>query len=301
MGCLGRYVIIMNPLITGAIASSYRENLLLDDYSGAVGAYSVSRYLKKDFTNKAVVQLRRDSDGATSDFTPTEITDGTATSWAGMGQSARVNIWYDQSGNGNDISQSSLYNKPYLIISGTVQTLDGTKAAVDFDGTNDAIWINSQFPDIVLNNISVFCVAKYDTVPTTPSETLYSLGWTAGNGRFFMTNWSSSGYEYGYYFGYAGTWNALTGGPSADTSKHLFHSIAGSTLGHFEAWVDTTSMGYVTLSSNTTSGTYGLGGVNSTTSYAFDGKMSEFILYQSDQYSNIASIRSNVNSYYTLY
>ena len=56
-----------------------------------------------------------------------------------------------------------------------------------------------------------------------------------------------------------------------------------------------------TLSSNTTSGTYGLGGVNSTTDYPFDGKISEFILYQSDESSGATSIRSNINSYYTLY
>ena len=291
----------MNPLITGTIASSYKEDLLLDTYSGAVGAFSVTRYLKKEFIGKAVVQLRRDSDGATADFIPTDLTDGTATSWAGMGQGARVNVWYDQSGNGNDISQSSLYSKPYLIMSGTVQTLDGSKVAIDFDGTNDVIWIDSVFPDIVLNNISVFCVAKYDTTPTTPSECLYSLGWTAGSGRFFMQNWSSSGYEYGYYFGYAGTWDAAQGGPTADTDKHLFSSIAGSTQGTFEAWVDTTSMGSATLSSNTTSGTYGLGGVNSTTSYAFDGKMSEFILYQSDQSAVRLSIKGNINTYYALY
>ena len=291
----------MNPLITGIIASSKRQNLLLDNYSGAVGAYSVTRYLKSSFVGQAVVQLRRSNDGATADFTPTELTDGTATTWAGANQSARVNIWYDQSGNSKDISQSSLYNKPHLITSGSVDTLDGTHPAIDFDGTNDVIFINSQFPDIVLNAISVFCVAKYDTTPTTPSECLYSLGWTANSGRFFMQNWNSSGYEYGYYHGYAGTWNALTGGPTANTSKHLFHSIAGSTLGHFEAWVDTTSMGYATLSSNATSGNYGIGGVNSVTDYALDGKVSEFILYQSDQYNNLTGIRTDINDFYTLY
>ena len=291
----------MNPLLTGTIASSYKEDLLLDTYSGAVGAFSVTRYLKKEFIGKAVIQLRRSSDGATADFNPTELSDGTATSWAGMGVSARVNVWYDQSGNGNDISQSSLYSKPHLIISGTLQTLDGSKVAIDFDGDNDFIPIDSVFPDIVLNNISVFCVGKYDTVPTTPSECLYSLGWTAGSGRFFMQNWSSSGYEYGYYFGYAGTWDAAQGGPTADTDKHLFSSIAGSTQGTFEAWVDTTSMGSATLSSNTTSGTYGLGGVNSTTAYAFDGKMSEFILYQSDQSAVRLSVKGNINTYYALY
>ena len=291
----------MNPLLTGTIASSYKEDLLLDTYSGAVGAFSVTRYLKKEFIGKAVIQLRRSSDGATADFNPTELSDGTATSWAGMGVSARVNVWYDQSGNGNDISQSSLYSKPHLIISGTLQTLDGSKVAIDFDGDNDFIPIDSVFPDIVLNNISVFCVAKYDTTPTTPSETLYSLGWTANSGRFFMTNWSSSGYEYGYYHGYAGTWDAAQGGPTADTSKHLFSSIAGSTQGTFEAWVDTTSMGSATLSSNATSGTYGLGGVNTTAAYAFDGKMSEFILYQSDQSAVRLSVKGNINNHYVLY
>ncbi len=43
-----------------------------------------------------VVNVRRSSDGATSDFTASEVSDGTLTDWVGAGNDGHVTTWYDQ-------------------------------------------------------------------------------------------------------------------------------------------------------------------------------------------------------------
>ena len=57
-------------------------------------AYSL-RSLDAD-ADPNVVNIRRSSDNATSDFTASEVSDGTLTSWVGAGNDGYVTTWYDQ-------------------------------------------------------------------------------------------------------------------------------------------------------------------------------------------------------------
>lgn len=67
--------------------------LPLDNNINPITALSL-RYLGSDVTG-AVVRVRRSSDNAEADFTPTEIQDGTLTTWTGSGD-GQVTRWYDQ-------------------------------------------------------------------------------------------------------------------------------------------------------------------------------------------------------------
>ena len=107
---------------------------LLDTYGGATGAYSL-RYLSTAFTGNAVVRVRRSSDNLQADFTPTEITDGTLTTWTGANDGF-VTIWYDQSGNVNNYVQTSSNRQARIVVSGAINLEDG-KPAILFDGNND--------------------------------------------------------------------------------------------------------------------------------------------------------------------
>ena len=273
------------------IISGARRNLLFDIQDGAYGAYSL-RYLNREY-NGDVILAYRDSDAAELGFTPTEIVDGTMMTWVGSSH-VRVKTWYDQSGNGNDATQSSRYNMPTLVISGVMQFLSGSIPAVNFDGSNDFIPLNSALPDMNTGSFSSFCVGKFDATTMSSLESMLSLGTTNSNGRLYLPY----GYNSEFGWGYAATWNAVTS--TADTAPHLFTGIAGSTQGNFQPFIDGTSKGSTTLTSKATSGTYGIGGLNNTTTYALDGKVAEVVVYSSDQSAKRTALEKNIMDYYRI-
>ena len=93
--------------------------LLLDTYTGAAAAYSL-RQLRTGVTN--VVRVREDSANTEEDFTAEEITDGTLLAFVGAGNNGHVVTWYDQSGNGNDATQSTAANQPKIVSAGSLLT-----------------------------------------------------------------------------------------------------------------------------------------------------------------------------------
>jgi hypothetical protein len=128
--------------------------LLLDTYPGAA-AYSV-RKLRTGYSG-AAMKVRHDTNNAEADvaFDGTGIVSLTAvvtltaigSSGYSIGQTMSLSAfaaggdvrgvtWYDQSGNGRDMAQSSTSAQPLLISAGTLQTLGG-KAAFVFDGSDD--------------------------------------------------------------------------------------------------------------------------------------------------------------------
>ena len=102
---------------------------LLDEYPNAAAAYSL-RELSNASVGSAVVRVRRSSDNAEQDFTATEITDGTLTTFTGANDGF-VATWYDQSGNGVDVLQSSASLQPRLVFNGVIE-LENNKPTVFF-------------------------------------------------------------------------------------------------------------------------------------------------------------------------
>jgi hypothetical protein len=114
---------------------------LLDTYTGAAAAYSL-RQLATGVTN--VVRVRRSSDNSEDDFTPTEIIDGTLTTWVGAGNDGFVTTAYDQSGNGKDLTNATAANQPQIVSSGALIT-DGGLPAIDARGTTTTELFNTSF------------------------------------------------------------------------------------------------------------------------------------------------------------
>jgi len=280
---------------SGIISS--RRDLFMDIFSdNAYGMYSL-RYLNREY-NGDVLLAYLDSSGATQGFTPTEIVDGTLTTFAAGDTTngrVRVKTLYDQSGNGNDASQTSRFNMPVLVEGGTINTLNGTDLpALDFDGGNDFIPLNSALPDINIGNCSSFCVGEFDTVNPSPQEIMLSLGWTNGSARWY----APTQYYGGLNFGYAGTWNRVQ--QTGDTDVHLFTAIAGSTQGDYEPFIDGSSLGTFTRYSRNSAGTYGIGGGQNTTTYALNGRVAEVCVFRDDCSPDRAALEKNIMDYYEI-
>ena len=114
-------------------------NLLLDTYTGAAAAYSV-RKLDKDYTgycmrivvdSAATVGTLDSSDpeydigfDSNGDLDTAEIVTR-CNNPSGTNYNAYVTKWYDQSGNGNDVAQSSYTAMPQIATAGAVITENG--------------------------------------------------------------------------------------------------------------------------------------------------------------------------------
>jgi len=275
-------------VLPGVIASS--PGYLLDGISGAYGAYSL-RQLSGSISN--VCQCIRDSDSATQDFTAAELTNGTLANF-GSGTNARVKTLYDQSGSSNDATQSTLLSCPSVVISGTAQ-VDATGLPwMDFDGSNDFIPLSTALPNIDVGNCSSFIIGKFDVSVGGTQEVLLSLGTTSGAKRWY----SPTAYNGDFNWGYGNDWDHHQ--ETQDTNVHLFSTIAGSTQGDWQPFIDGVSKTNKTLQTGASSGTYGIGGLNSTTAFELNGKVQEVIIFDSDQSANRSTIESDIMSYYNL-
>ena len=149
-------IFLVNPVNFGGSGASY----LVDDYSIA-SAYSL-RKIANATTN--VIRVRRDSDNAESDFSDTDITDGTLTAWTGA-NNGFVAIWYNQGtdGSANDLPQTTATSQPKIVTSGVVETKNGLPC-VTFDGSNDTLQLtSSNVWNSNGNDTSTFTVSHSDT------------------------------------------------------------------------------------------------------------------------------------------
>jgi len=88
---------------------------LLDLYPNAAVAYSL-RQIKSGITN--VVRVRRSSDNTESDFTATQLINGTLETWVGAGNDGFVTVWYDQSGGGRNLINTVTSTQPQIVSNG---------------------------------------------------------------------------------------------------------------------------------------------------------------------------------------
>ena len=87
---------------------------LLNDYSGAAAAYSL-RLLDNTYSGNAI-KVRRSSDNTEQDiaFVNNELYTASLETFAGAGD-AFVTTWYDQSGSGNDATQTTAASQPQIV------------------------------------------------------------------------------------------------------------------------------------------------------------------------------------------
>jgi len=195
-----------------------------------------------------------------------------------------VSIWYDQSGNANNAPQTTEGEQPIIVNNGSL-----VSNGIDFDVTNDTLDMPTNLISST-NSASGFVVAKSST--TSGSRTGLALSRNSPDFRFYIPILVSSNFN----FGYQDSATKISLG-SADTDKHLFTAIAGSS--NAETFLDGTSKGTTSSAdgkSALTSG--GIGSINSTTFW--DGQIEEIIIYNSDQTANRTKLETNIMNHYSI-
>jgi len=283
----------MSWIITGT--QRYQPDALLDQYPGAAAAYSLRNLVGT--SNPAVVRVRRDNDNSEADFTATEVSDGTLAAWVGAGNDGFVRTWYDQSGNGNDAEQTTTATQPAIVLSGSL-IMQGSKPAISTSAVTDSQIVVSGGISASNYTASIFIAAKSNVAT-------YTVG--AGSAR--LANTAFNGTDNRFYFGtksgsvlsgnYGNTFYIYSTTATFGTSPFVFSSTATATFAfaHFNSQQCFSG----SISPSNTGITVQTVAISGSGSNYWDGLYQEFILYQSDQSTNRASIEANINAHYSIY
>ena len=269
--------------------NGYSDTLPLDTASAAA-AYSL-RYVRTAYTGD-VVRVRRSSDNAEADFNPTEINDGTLTTWTGANDGF-VTTWYDQSGNSLHATQSTAANQPKIVSAGSV-ILENGQSAIDFDGSDDYLATSSGYPT------------------GTSASHFYIASSTATNQRVIDTRGTGdAGTVQGWHHKYtnAADVTAIDDGTASIQLSNIIRTGQNLVSVLFsQTQVDEYTNSLLEDSLTGSIGSFDSGNplyiganANGANTQIFDGTLQEIVLYNSDQSSNRTTIEGNINQYYDIY
>jgi hypothetical protein len=270
---------------------------LLDTYSGAAVGYSL-RKLRTAYSGSAI-RVRRSSDNAEQDFGFVSNVLDTASllTFVGAGN-GYITTWYDQSGNGRNVTQSTATSQPMIIVAGALVTRGG-KPALSFRDpianlNNSLSNAATGFP---VNNVSHFAVSS-KRVNGADLRTLYSTGIlnpADGFGFAYSTD------EKLYYQARAGA--SVDGGGAYNnvnnTNNLIFGVLQPVTDNH---WFNgANNVAIPNTRSNANSSNPITVGSNAIGFWSHNGTISEVVFWNANQTTNRIGIETNVNSYYSIY
>lgn len=258
---------------------------ILDTYTGASAAYSL-RNLSSNTTN--VVRVRRSSNDDEQDFTASEVSDGTLTTFVGAGNDGFVTTWYDQSGNTNNQTQSSASIQPKIVDSGSLITKGGFPA-ITFD-ISDRL----QGTEITPSYHYSFFGGFFDNLGTL--NDLYSCG-TGANERISVGMPTSGKMGFQSLFSNNNVSKGNSTNRITNNTKHLvttrFENVASGDANIYVDSIDDSSGGGYTRGG----AHFRLGSISGRFVCA---SFYELIVYNTDQSSNQSGIEGNITSHYSI-
>jgi hypothetical protein len=279
--------------IVGVQATS----LLLDDYTNAAVAYSL-RQLRTAYTGNAI-RVRRSSDNTEQNFgfIGGELDTASLLSFVGA-NNGFITTWYDQSGNGLNLTQTAVLNQPRIVTAGVIDTKDGT-TAMRFNGTSHSINRTAISALNAGNNYSFFTVSSNND--TSTFDTIFNTSDSGPGGR--LDNFNDTRTTDGSYRNFLISNTSLT-----NYEANLSEANGSTNQRLLSGFVNGFNMSAFnngnTGGTNTYTGTYG----NSTFQIAkfagirwLNGYIQEIIIYPTDQSSNRVGIETNINTYYTIF
>jgi hypothetical protein len=248
-------------------------------------AYSLRQL---DLVDKNVVRVRRSSDNTEQDFTATQVTDGTLTTFCGAGDGF-VRTWYDQSGNGLDLAQTVAENQPQLVNSGAVIT-QNSKPTISHAASarwlfKDTSYTTANHTTFQVGNITSSAVGRMLTIVS--EQAVLRAG--------AITNQAQI-----YGAGLAAAVAIANGWPRNTQSIHT--AIFAHTDGDGFAWRNGSLIHSNTTGAGATASVSSLyvGGVSGG-SEGFTGNAQEIIIYRSNQSADRAAIEAYINAHYAIY
>ena len=245
-------------------------SFLLDQYSGAVHAYSL-RKISSTYSGPAI-RVRRGSDNAEQDigFVSNELDQTTLTTFVGSATGYVVE-WYDQSGNNHTLERTSALTQPIIVNAGTLNELNGKPVII----ASNQLFTQKTTAATVTQPYTFVSVAKtfnqggfFFNGPTTPRVGMFS--------SFTYWNFGQPTYTFASP-GFSNSQEIISGRFTGTQSKVYVNN--GLRLGPADA----------------TTGDYRMGNMGN------NFQMQEYIVFDADYDSVISDINTEVNDYYGTY
>jgi len=259
------------------------EPQLLDNFPNAAAAYSL-RKIKAGVTS--VVRVRRSSDNAEQDFTADDITGGALAAFCGAGDGFAT-TWYDQSGNGMNVTQAVAGTQPQIVSSGTVVTFGGLPALDTYNAGSlhfDGLDLTAES----YTDATGLCVYQLDG---NTNASVWNLASGAASSQ--LHPFSSNGYYYCNFF--------------ATTRPGLFDNTFNGP-DYYLFWIQNLAGSMTAYTNNTIAGsaavTFGMPANISqipSPGNAVQGTVQEVIVWGEDKSADRGAIQSDINAYYSIY
>jgi hypothetical protein len=298
-------------------AAPVSDDLLLDSFPTAALAISL-RKLDKDYAGNCITIQKDNGDTSNVAFSGNYLDTAAVKTFCGTGagDSCRVRVWFDQSGNARNFRQDTTARQPLIMINGAL-TYDNGEISLRFDGTDDRMLIpNSTSTFNFLHNgnsSTIFGVSRFGN--SSNPATIYP---------FFNTH-TGAGTQKGYglyYYDTDGQNNAFLRIVSNGFTQAIFASpnntITPNQINVFYVLSDAdnataanrsiaavnggaTFQGNVETASPTSdNATFDLILGAHTSAYAL-AAFQEIVLYDADKSSDRTAIRDNINRFYSIY
>jgi hypothetical protein len=280
----------------GIVGSSIVQVVpLLDTYPNAAAAYSL-RKLRSAYTGSAI-RVRRSSDNAESDigFSGANLDTTTLTSFC-SGTNGFVKTWYDQSGNGRDVTQTTASSQPQIVSSGSVILQNG-KPAVQFDGVNDGLFFNG----LVYTTNTVFATAVFSLNSSAIFSAIASQNSGGTSRSNILATDDSSPRKSLYFFNNGTSYNNLSSGTITNNTQTLMTNYSFND-NYFNALNGSSGNNNVSGQSFTPVSANGFGiGCQPNFANLLNGRIQEINIWNSDQSSNRTGIEDNINDFYSIF
>lgn len=312
-----RYIILIISLFFAFSAQSQQAFLmkkadaqvdLLIDTHPSQAAFSL-RKLSNTYSGSAI-QVRRSSDNSTQNigFTSSGDLDESALTSFCASTDCFVSIWYDQSGNSLDAAQTTSTKQPKIVTSGVVET-ENSKPAIISDSSDDELEVGT--------------VSSFNYLHDGTSSSVVYVSKNNGRSVLFGNNGGSAalvGFSLYYYSN--STFAAYVTSGSADVvfnrsssttdilSQHLVfmtidadNSTAAnrSVISLNDAADFSNNTNVASPSTSNADRVMVIGNHRPSGIESYDGSIQEIIFYNTDKTSSKADIKSNINTYYSIY
>jgi len=269
------------------------ENLILNDYPGAVAAYSL-RLLNSSYSGNAI-EVQRKSDNLTQDigFSGGALDETTLSSFC-SGTDCKVRTLYDQTGNGYDFVQTDTSKQARIVLNGVIDTISGLPSMRFDSSVYSQTPINGVFTSetTITSVMSILDDGGLQRAISLPNSTsvywVYFWAWTGAN--VFRAAYQTDGNDIDD-FSFSSWGNPVIAFMSATLGSNINININNGT---------TQSAG---IGSNTgsVSGKWTIGANRDTNSGYVDGHISEIVIWDTDYILNISDLFTEINNYYSIY
>lgn len=252
---------------------------LLDRYAGAIAAYSL-RELTWQHADKPVVRVRRSSDNSEQDFTASQVTNGTLATFC-MSGDGFVQTWYDQSGNEKHATQTSTESQPSIVSSGNVVSTN-SKPAIVF---SSKFMISAPTLPTIPQKLSFVLVHDPLSSVSTGQAPISFGGGSRDNGIIIQQNvgLQPTSPKIGY-----------------PLSQSLILYEQNTAADYLYLNQTLTPVSQISTISNSYVGSFNIGR-RALSSIYMSTSIQEIIIYSIPVFSFQEELRSNINSYYSIY